>query len=87
MKILKGKSVEYLAREFPEMAKKYWGMHIWARGYCVSTVGMNEEVIREYIRKQQEEEIKEEQRRLWKDNGMTLSGVVVPQESHRQGRW
>jgi putative transposase len=68
MKILKGKSAEYLAREFPELAKKYWEMHICARGYCVSTVGMNEEVIREYVRKQQEEEIKEEQRRLWKDN-------------------
>ena len=50
------------------MAEKYWGMHIWARGYCVSTVGINEEVIREYVRKQQEEEIEEEQRRLWKDN-------------------
>ena len=68
MKILKGKSAEYLAREFPELAKKYWGMHIWARGYCVSTVGINEDVIREYVRKQQEEEVKEEQRRLWKDN-------------------
>ena len=68
MKILKGKSAEYLAREFPELAKKYWGMHIWARGYCVSTVGLNEEAIREYVRKQQEEEGKEEQRRLWKDN-------------------
>jgi putative transposase len=68
MKILKGKSSEYLAREFPELAKKYWGMHIWARGYCVSTVGLNEEAIREYVRKQQDEEGKEEQRRLWKDN-------------------
>jgi putative transposase len=68
MKILKGKSAEYLAREFPELAKKYWGMHIWARGYCVNTVGLNEEAIREYVRKQQEEEVKEEQRRLWKDN-------------------
>jgi putative transposase len=68
MKILKGKSAEYLAREFPELAKKYWGMHIWARGYCVSTVGLNEEAIREYVRRQQEEEVKEEQRRLWKDN-------------------
>jgi putative transposase len=31
MKILKGKSAEYLAREFPELAKRYWGMHIWRR--------------------------------------------------------
>jgi len=68
MKILKGKSAEYLARKFPELAKRYWGMHIWARGYCVSTVGISEEVIREYVRKQREEAEKEEQRRLWKDN-------------------
>jgi putative transposase len=65
---LRPKSTEYLAREFPELEKRYCGMHIWARGYCVSTVGINEEVIREYIRKQQEEEETEEQRRLWKDN-------------------
>ena len=69
MKILKGKSAEYLAREFPELQKRYWGLHIWARGYCVSTVGINEEVIREYIRKQEDEEYREEQRRLWKDDG------------------
>ncbi len=43
-------------------------MHIWARGYCVSTVVINEETIRKYIRKHQEEELQEEQRRLWKDN-------------------
>jgi putative transposase len=30
VKILKGKSAEYLAREFPELAKRYWGMRIWA---------------------------------------------------------
>jgi putative transposase len=68
MKILKGKSAEYLGREFPELAKKYWGMHIWARGYGASTVGINEDVIREYVRKQQEEEVQEEKRILWKDN-------------------
>jgi putative transposase len=38
MKILKGKSAEYLQKGFPELSKKYWGMHIWARGYCVSAV-------------------------------------------------
>lgn len=43
--------------EFPELAKKYWGMHILERGYCVSTVGINEETIRNYIRKHQEEEL------------------------------
>ena len=54
--------------DFPELAKRYWGMHIWAGGYCVSTVGIEEEGIRQYVRRQQEEEEKEEQRRLWKDN-------------------
>lgn len=70
MKILKGKSAEYLAKEFPELKKRYWGLHIWARGYCVSTVGINEEIIRQYIRKQEEEDIREEQRRLWKDDSV-----------------
>jgi len=68
MTILEGKSAEYLARGFPELAKRCWGMHMWAGGYCVSTAGIEEEVIREYVRRQQEEEEKEEQGRLWKDN-------------------
>jgi putative transposase len=45
MKMLKGKSVEYLRKEFPELGKKYWGLHIWARGYFVSTVCINSTVI------------------------------------------
>ena len=68
MKILKGKSAEYLRKEFPELCKKYWGMHIWARGYFVSTVGINSEVVKKYVKEQQEDQIREEQLRLWKDN-------------------
>jgi putative transposase len=52
MKILKGKSAEYLRRDFPELNKKYWGLHIWARGYFVSTVGIDREVIKKYVKKQ-----------------------------------
>jgi putative transposase len=44
MKILNGKSAERLRDEFPALGKKYWGMHIWARGYFVSTVGINSTV-------------------------------------------
>ena len=69
MKILKGKSAERLRKEFPELCKKYWGMHIWARGYFVSTVGINSDVIREYVKNQEDEQVREEQRRLWKDDG------------------
>jgi len=69
MKILKGKSSEYLRREFPELRKKYWGMHIWARGYFVSTVGIDREVIRRYVKEQQEDQRRAEQLRLWRDSG------------------
>jgi putative transposase len=67
MKVLKGKSAEYLRKEFPEMCKRYWGMHIWARGYFVSTVGIDREVIKTYVKKQVESQVREEQLRIWKD--------------------
>ena len=68
MKVLKGKSSEYLRREFPELSKKFWGLHIWARGYFVSTVGIDREVIRRYVKEQQEDQIRDDQLRLWKDS-------------------
>ena len=67
MKILKGKSAEYLRNEFPELRKKYWGLHIWARGYFVSTVGIDRDVILQYVKNQIETQIREEQLRIWKD--------------------
>ena len=67
MKVLKGKSAERLREEFPELRKKYWGMHIWARGYFVSTVGIDRETIRQYVKNQEEDHHREEQLRLWKD--------------------
>ena len=68
MKVLKGKSAEYLRRDFPELAKRYWGMHLWARGYFVSTVGIDREIIRTYVKEQQNGQIREDQLRLWRDN-------------------
>jgi REP element-mobilizing transposase RayT len=68
MQILKGKSSEYLRKEFPELGKRYWGMHIWDRGYFVSTGGIDREVIRNYVKEQQEDQLREGQLRLWKDN-------------------
>lgn len=69
MKMLKGKSAERLRKEFPELTKRYWGMHLWARGYFVSTVGIDSETIKQYVKNQQEAEMKIEQLRIWKDNG------------------
>jgi putative transposase len=68
MKILKGKSAEYLRREIPELAKRYWGLHIWARGYFVSTVGIDRDVIKQYVQEQQDHQIREDQLKLWKDS-------------------
>jgi putative transposase len=68
MKILKGKSAERLRDEYPELRKRYWGLHIWERGYFVSTVGINSTVIQNYVKEQAEEQIREDQLRLWKDD-------------------
>ena len=39
--------------EFPELKKKYWGQHMWARGYFCGTVGqVDETMIQEYIENQ-----------------------------------
>jgi len=44
-------------RSYPKMKQKpYWGNHFWARGYFVSTVGIDEEVIKRYVRHQEKEE-------------------------------
>ena len=69
MKVLKGKSAERLRKEFPDLSKRYWGLHLWARGYFVSTVGIDSTIIKNYVKNQQEAEFKHEQLRIWKDNG------------------
>ena len=68
MKILKGKSAEYLRRDFPELGKKYWGLHIWARGYFVSTVGIDSATIQKYVKEQVEDQMRQEQLSLWRDD-------------------
>src|SRR3954452_8614540 len=46
--------------------RNFTGQHSWARGYFVSTVGRNEEAIREYIRRQEKEDARLEQLNLWR---------------------
>ena len=55
---VKGKSAIHIARIYLGQKKNYNGMHFWARGYSVSTVGADEEVIRNYIRNQEKEDQK-----------------------------
>lgn len=47
---LKGKAALGAFDTFPELRKRYWGQHFWSRGYCVSTVGLDEEAIKKYVR-------------------------------------
>src|ERR1700738_1829363 len=63
---IKGKSAIHLARVYGEKKRNFVGQHFWARGYFVSTVGRNTEVIREYIKKQEEEDKRLEQMNLWR---------------------
>lgn len=50
---IKGKSAIHLARVYDEKKRNFVGQNFWARGFFVSTVGRDEEVIREYIRNQE----------------------------------
>jgi putative transposase len=61
---LKGKSAIRIHRQFLGQKRNFTGLHFWARGYCVSTIGLDEEKIRAYIRDQEVEEQRQEQLRL-----------------------
>ncbi|MBA3530778.1 MAG: IS200/IS605 family transposase [Ardenticatenales bacterium] len=67
MGFLKGKAAIRLFQRYERLGRKYWGRHLWARGYCVSTVGLDEEKIRKYVRWQElrEQQIESQQRRLF----------------------
>jgi len=57
---LKGKSAVRIYREVLEY-QRVLGLHFWARGYCVSTVGLDEDTVRRYIREQEELEKQQEE--------------------------
>lgn len=53
LQYLKGRSSRLLQDEFLELKKRYWGQHLWVRGYFCATVGtVTEEIIRNYIANQ-----------------------------------
>ena len=62
---IKGKSAIHLARVYGERKRNFTGQHFWARGDFVSTVGRDEAVIREYIRKQEAEDSRLDQLNMW----------------------
>ena len=63
---IKGKSAIKVFDHHLELKRRYWGRHFWARGYCVSTVGLDEEQIRKYVKWQLHMDKKSDQQDLWK---------------------
>jgi len=68
---VKGRSSRKLQEEFGELRKRYWGQHLWARGYFCATVGgVDEDTIKKYIEEQK-----------WDDEGGEGFRVVGPPET------
>ena len=53
---IKGKSAIHIARVCGERKRNFVGQHFWARGFFVSTVGRDEEAVRDYIKHQEKED-------------------------------
>jgi putative transposase len=63
---LKGKSAIQIARKYGGRSRNFTGENFWARGYFVSTVGLDEAMVRAYIRDQEAEDERYEQMKLMK---------------------
>jgi putative transposase len=61
---IKGKSAIHIARMYAGRKRNYVGQSFWARGYFASTVGRDEQVIRNYIRHQEKEDRRVDQMQL-----------------------
>jgi putative transposase len=64
MVFLKGKLSLRLFQRYERLERQYWGRHLWSRGYCVSTIGLDEEKIRKYVQWQEQREKKAERSQL-----------------------
>jgi putative transposase len=69
MGYLKGKLAPPLFNRYEQLGKRFWGRHRWSRGYCVSTIGLDEERIRQYVKWQvaREKYAEATQQRLFDD--------------------
>ncbi len=54
---VKGRTAIRILNKFRNLKQKpFWGNHLWARGYCVDTVGLDVEMIRKYVKHQEKQE-------------------------------
>ena len=77
---IKGKSAISIARKFMGRKKNFTGENFWARGYFVTTVGLDEDVVRRYIRDQEVHDERLEQLNVFGRTG-PLQGtheLIVP---------
>jgi putative transposase len=58
MGYLKGKLATRLFARYERLRRRYWGRHFWSRGYCVRTIGLDEDQIRKYVKWQEQREKK-----------------------------
>ena len=57
MGTIKGRTAIRIFNRFRKLKEKpYWGNRFWARGYCVDTVGLDTEMVRKYIKHQEQKE-------------------------------
>ena len=64
MGYMKGKLALRMFHHYDRLGKRYWGRHLWSRGYCVSTVGLNEDQIRKYVKWQAKKDKETDQQDL-----------------------
>jgi hypothetical protein len=91
MGYLKDKLATRLFARYERLRRRYWGRHFWSRGYCVSTIGLDEEQIRKYVKwqEQREKKLGATQNRLFgwssRQRRSAPSRCLIP--SHRLWRW
>jgi putative transposase len=64
MGYLKGKLSIKLFQKYERLGKRFWGQHLWSRGFCVSTIGLDEDKIRKYVKWQEMKEKELERNQL-----------------------
>ena len=64
MGFLKGKLSLRPFQRYERLGHQYWGRRLWARGYCVSTIGLDEDKIRKYVQWQEQRDKKAERSQL-----------------------
>jgi len=63
MRWLKGTSSRMLLQEYSHLRKKFWGRHLWARGYlAISSGTITDEIIKQYIDEQEGEQVADDSR-------------------------